>query len=261
LRRLVIFFEISHSYCMKSLINLFLLLFICFSCSKEETNEYEPYLKGNIVGYALLSDEYLNMLDDHSGITVYTEPGRKYSGKTDITGRFEIKGVPTGTYNLSFEKEGFNTMKYPEVHHLGGKPTVISPYLRFVLYPDITAQITNMTFQNNQVNIELDKSGNFLYARLYFSTTDGFSLEDGDYIADIRVYGDGGYLIDLPDLPFGSGTQIYCRGCLYTYQENALEFGFQNYAECIDYYYDEAQGITVYPNITDESDQYAFIKP
>ncbi len=112
---------------MKSLFNLLFCILLCVSCSKEETNEYEPYLKGSIIGYAMLFDQYANMLDDHSGITVYTEPGRKYAGETDITGRFEIKGVPTGTYNLSFEKEEYNTMKYPEVIHLGGKPTIITP--------------------------------------------------------------------------------------------------------------------------------------
>jgi hypothetical protein len=249
---------------MKSLIKLFLLLFICFSCSKEETNEYEPYLKGSIIGYAMLSDQYANMLDDHSGITVYTEPGRKYSGKTDITGRFEIKGVPTGTYNLSFEKEGFGTMWYPEILHLGGKPTIITPWDRVVLYADITLRITAMTFQENRVDVDVDYLGSpaldFLNIRLFFSTSDGFSTEDAEYTTGIAVFPRGNFQ-ELPDLPFESGTTVYCKGSLFTHYPWAIPFGESHYADCIDTYYDETLGATVYPNITEESVQYAFIMP
>ena len=80
---------------MRLLTILLLLLLLCYSCSKEESGDYEPYIKGSIVGYAMLFDEYLYMMEDHSGIAVYTEPGRQYSGTTDITGKYEIKGVPT----------------------------------------------------------------------------------------------------------------------------------------------------------------------
>jgi hypothetical protein len=249
---------------MKSLFNLLFCILLCVSCSKEETNEYEPYLKGSIIGYAMLFDQYANMLDDHSGITVYTEPGRKYAGKTDITGRFEIKGVPTGTYNLSFEKEAYNTMKYPEVIHLGGKPTIITPWDRVVLYPDITLHITTMTFQENRINVEIEYLVNplpdFIYIRLFFSTSDGFSTEDAEYTADIDVF-PSGYFQDLPDLPFESGTTVYCKGSLFTNYPWAIRFGESHYADCIDTYYDETLGATVYPNITEESDQYAFIMP
>jgi hypothetical protein len=254
---------------MKLLINLLLLVLICFSCSKEEGNEYEPYLKGSIIGYAMMTDQYGYLLDDHSEITVYTEPGRKFSGKTDIKGRFEIEGVPTGTYNLSCEKEGFGTMRYPEVQHLGGKPTILGmpttefPYWnKIFMHGDITLQITNMTiFQEDRIKIDVPYFGtplvDNLYIRLFFSTSDGFSIEDAGYITNIRVYDTEGYF-DLPDLPFESGTTVYCKGSLFTSGMNHSQWdGFS----VIDSYIDEALGITVYPNITEESDQYEFVLP
>ncbi len=250
---------------MRLLTILLLLLLLCYSCSKEESGDYEPYIKGSIVGYAMLFDEYLYMMEDHSGIAVYTEPGRQYSGTTDITGKYEIKGVPTGTYNLSFEKDGFNTMKYLEVTHLGGAATVISPWSRVVIYPDITNSIINMTFQGDEVSVEVDYSGgnymDYLSARLFFSTSDGFAIDEADYATNIRVYGAGVSFAELSDLPFESGATVYCKGCLFSKNEVAILFGNYHYADCIDFYYDDALGRTIYPNITEESDQYAFTMP
>lgn len=259
---------------MKSIIGLLLLVFLCFSCSKEEDHEYEPYIKGSIIGYAMLTDQYGSLLDDHSGITVYTEPGRKYAGKTDITGRYEIKDVPTGTYNLSFEKEGFGTMMYPEVHHLGGKPTLLGvpttefPYWnRIFLHGDITFQITNMTvYQENRLRVDAQYFGtpnlDNVYVRLYFSASDGFAIEDAGYTAYERFYESSAYFDELPDFPFESGTTVYCKGSLFTRGSDGLYIGNGQFSVYpIDNYYDETLGITVYPNITEESDQYAFIMP
>jgi hypothetical protein len=254
---------------MKSIINLLLLLFLCFSCSKEEDLEYEPYIKGSIVGFAMLTDQYGNFLDDHSGITVYTEPGRKYAGKTDINGRFEIKSVPTGTYNLSFEKEGFGTMKYAEVHHLGGQPTVLGiptsdfPYRgRIVLHENITLRITNIVPDGNFIRVDLEYFGtplmDYVDARLFFSTSDGFSIEDAGYVSDVSSYNEPKFYFELSDLPFESGTTVYCKGSLFTYGV-VTPYVLRDFF-LVDSYH-EPSGTTVYPNITEESDQYAFVLP
>jgi len=258
---------------MKSIVKLILFLAICFSCSKEEPNEYEPYLKGSIVGFAMLTDQYGSLLEDHSGITVYTEPGRKYSGKTNSKGRFEIKGVPTGTYNLSFEKEGFGTMKYPEVHHLGGQATVLGmptyEYMyngRVVLHEEITHPITNMTLDGNFIRVDIEYFGEplmrYLEVRLFFSTSNGFQIADAQYVYNVSTYEDPVFYFELTDLPLISGTTVYCKGSLFT--SSAIYYDPVFFPEgdiiSIDNYTD-TNGKTVYPNLTEESDQYAFIIP
>jgi hypothetical protein len=262
---------------MKSLFNLLFCILLCVSCSKED--EYDPHIKGSIIGYAMLTDQYGNILDDHSGITVYTEPFRNFAN-TDITGRFEIKAVPTGTYNLRFEKRGFGAMWYPEVHHLGGTPTIIgmptSEFYyrnRIFLHKDITLQITKMAiYQENRIKIDVPHAEIpeliCLHIRLFFSTSGGFSIADAAYSTNIGVYYTDGYeesdtggYFDLSDLPFESGTTVYCKGSLITSgiysPPESPGYGFSP----IDSYDDEALGITVYPNITKESDQYAFVLP
>jgi hypothetical protein len=262
---------------MKSLFNLLFCMLLCVSCTKED--EYDPHINGSIIGYAMLTDQYGNVLDDHSGITVYTEPFRNFA-KTDITGRFEIKGVPTGTYNLRFEKKGFGAMWYPEVHHLGGTPTILgmpTPEFyyrnRIFLHKHISLQITKMVITpENNIKIDVPHAEITelicLYIRLFFSTSDGFSIADAAYSTNTGVYytnvydkSDTGGYFDLSDLPFESGTTVYCKGSLFTSRiyspPGSPGYGFYP----IDSYVDEALGITVYPNISEESDQYVFIIP
>lgn len=263
LRRRVNF---ENSYRMKPLNGLLLLLSICISCSKEE-GDYEPYLLGNIVGFAMLTDQYGNMPDDHSGINVYVEPGRRYSGKTDYRGRFEIKGVPTGTYNLSFEKTGYGIMKYPEVHHLGGKATVLGipstefPYnSRIFLHQDITAKLSNIAIEGNFIRVSSTYSGDYMYIRLFMSTTHGFSSENAQYAYNQSTNYPPVYF-DLSELPLESGTTIYCRASLFT-SGAILDYNLYMLGSLIPIdNYTDSNGDTVYPNLTEESDEYAFIIP
>ena len=111
---------------------IFSILTIAFFSACSEKDEFAPYLEGDIIGYAFCFDEYGNKLEDFSGIKVVTEPGRKYSAVTDKNGRYVLKNVINGTYNLSFEKEGFGTMKMFGIQHLGGQPTIIGYYYMMI---------------------------------------------------------------------------------------------------------------------------------
>jgi hypothetical protein len=122
-----------------------------------------------------------------------------------------------------------------------------------------------MTLEGNFITVDFEYFGTPLMenlsARLFFSTSDGFSIEDAEYVSNISAY-DPVFYFELADLPFDSGTTVYCRGSLFTSGSNSYYIGDgQYYVYPIDNYYDETLGITVYPNITEESDQYAFVLP
>jgi hypothetical protein len=163
-------------------------------------------------------------------------------------------------------------MRYPEVQHLGGKPTILGmpttefPYWnKIFMHGDITLQITNMTiFQGDRIKIDVPYFGtplvDNLYIRLFFSTSDGFSIKDAMYIYNSRVTGTADYF-DLSELPFESGTTVYCKGSLFTSGIYSPPGSPGDGFYPIDSYDDEALGITVYPNINKESDQYAFVLP
>ena len=102
--------------CKPLLIFSILIIALFSACSEKDES---PVLEGDIIGYAFCFDEYGNKLEDFSGIQVVTEPDRKYSAVTDKYGFYELKNVIKGNYNLSFEKEGFGTMKMFGIQHSG----------------------------------------------------------------------------------------------------------------------------------------------
>jgi hypothetical protein len=245
-------------------------LFLFSACS--EKDEFKPYLEGDIIGYAYCFDEYGNEPEDFSGIKVYTEPDRKYSTVTDEDGRYVLKNVINGTYNLSFEKQGFGTMKLRSVQHLGGKPTVLHYLYRDeapFLYENITTQITNLEYSNDSIKAGVAFSGQYkpdrLNLRLFFSTEENFDIGSAMAVKNIPIF----EFYDMywrsifsvtSDLPFGPGETVYYKACIYTTTSAIMLYNYY-YISGIDTYYDSETNTTIYPNLSDKSDEFSFTMP
>jgi len=255
---------------MKFRKNTILYLFLLFpffplGCTEEE--EYLPGLTGDAVGYVYLFDEFGNLLDDHSHVRITAIGTRKqYDTYTDSKGRFELKGLPTGTYELHFEKAGFGRLKQFGVKHLGGKPTLFANYFLFKM-PATT--ITNLTIENDTVYGEFlfifQEQPYSLFLRIYFSTVPGFSRESTQYIMDreLRQY-DGRYLrsINLEHAPFSPGEEVFIMASIYTRRTSVkLDLGFSMTISGIDTYFDYELNQTIYPNLSNVSDHFSFIFP
>lgn len=105
--------------CLRILPLLALLLpFVFHGCSKED---YLPGLTGKMVGHIYTFSQFGKLLDDHSQVKI-TAIGmdESYTVNSDQSGRFELTELPTGTYELHFEKSGFGVLKQFGVQHLGG---------------------------------------------------------------------------------------------------------------------------------------------
>jgi hypothetical protein len=257
----------------KPLIIFSILLFALFTaCSKED--EFAPYLEGDIIGYAFCFDEYGNKLEDFSGIKVVTEPGRKYSAVTDENGRYEFKNVINGTYDLSFEKEDFGTMKLFGIQHLGGQPTIIGYYSYYdaapFIFENITTQITEIEYQNDTLIADLTFSGSYrpdeIYMRLFFSSSENFDRTSAEAIKNYELWFRGlnyqSYYSDVSKgLPFAPGETVYCKAAIYS--DNLGGVGVLNLFSVtgIDTYYDFETGTTVYPNLSNESYEFHFTMP
>ncbi len=244
--------------------------FIFSSCSKK--NEFNPYLKGDIIGYAYCFDEYGNQLEDFSDINVYTEPGRKYHATTDKNGKYVIKDVINGTYNLSFEKEGFGTMKLFSVKHLGGYPTVMDYYYGNkapFIYQNITTQITNFEFVNDSINASVSISSlykpSLLQMRLFFSTEKNFAIESAQASKNLTLYEYYNVYVSYESvtegLSFEPGNIVYYRACLFTKRVFALLLFDNVYITGTDTYFDFEKNQTIYPNLSNESEEFSFIMP
>lgn len=78
-----------------------------------------PERSGNIVGNAVLVDQWLRPANNHSGIKVHLD-GTSHSDSTDTEGRYELTNVKTGIYTITLGKEGYGTNQIPFFDFVGG---------------------------------------------------------------------------------------------------------------------------------------------
>lgn len=94
------------------------------SCS---SNPSEPArLTGNIRGLVGLHSE-CGIATDHSGVAVKIE-GTSFSAVTDAAGRWEVKGIEAGIYNIDYSKPGYHPYKRESFQFVGGGTAYVSGY-------------------------------------------------------------------------------------------------------------------------------------
>ncbi len=167
----------------------FLIILSLSGCKNTIT---QPDLEGNLVGYVLTFDEFGGLLDNHEKVIVTALGQGRYSTHTDQNGRFELKGIPAGTYELDFDKSGFGSMKQFGIQHLGGSPTILgakgqinySYGTAIFLYKMPTTQIVNLRIENDSIYADL----NFIQTPpekisilCYFSNNPGFDKTDAQF--------------------------------------------------------------------------------
>jgi len=255
-----------------------ILLFLIFiapgifqGCSKDE---YLPGLKGNMVGYVYTLDEFGNLLEDRSNVKV-TAIGldQSYSAGSNSKGRFVLEEVPTGTYELHFEKEGFGVLKQFGVQHLGGKPTILlntrDEEQAYILYEMPASIIDHLSIVNDSMACKFsfaiipNPSTSFLL-KVYFSSSDNFTRQNAEYIENVTIWNtDGTYWgrFRFPEAPFNPGETVYYKACRFT-ANSVFRPPTQNWDVFgVDIYFDYELNETIYPNLGDESEQYSFAFP
>jgi len=253
--------------CTLSIIIL-LLPSIYHGCSKED---YLPGLTGNMVGYLYTFDEFGNMLDDHSNVKI-TALGmhESYSTHSNSKGRFVLEDIPTGTYELHFEKEGFGVLKQFGVQHLGGKPTILlnsrDEEQSYILCKMPASIIDYLYIENDSMTCEftfhiIPNPSSSFQLKVYFSSSDNFTRQNAEYIENVRIwYTDGKYWsrFHFDVTPFSPGETVYYKACRYTIP-SYIQPPYQNWNVYGVYsYFDYELNETIYPNLGDESEQYSF---
>lgn len=240
-------------------------LFLWSGCSKED---WKPYLKGNMVGYVVLFDEFGNKMDDNGEVKV-TAIGldRSYTAYSGAAGRFEIADMPTGTYEIHMEKEGFGTYKQYGVKHLGGQSTILSVEgCNFYLLCKISsASIQQLRFEHDTVwaDIQYTTSGpDYINLVMFFSNTAGFASSDAVFVTTCTLLKSGSFYIGTINpsfLPFPAASQVYFRASVYTYV-SGVEVE-SHFFPGTGTYYDIEKQCRIYPNASPESNQYEFTMP
>lgn len=246
----------------------FLFLLSLYSCKKDEV--YTPHLKGSIIGSAFLYDEFGVMLNDNSGIKVTAEGYGRYTGSTDYYGRFELKDIPTGTYIVSAEKEGFGKIKKYSVKHLGGSPTCLNSSVNYgresfslIVKSTLKIQEVNITKDTLLAKIDLPANMNlrYLHLRLYYSTEPNVNTRVNIY-NDVHfatyVSGNSYKALWLNNFGFPPGTKLYSKACVQIVPESQLtSFRGSSYSS----YEDPETHQIIIPNLGDASTEFTFIVP
>lgn len=104
-----------------------LILFIACKGDRGPTGPQGTLLTGNLIGYVFLYDETGQRLVDRSGVTVSIDALSR-SATSDVSGRWTITNLNTGTYTVAFRKSGFSTFKIPSLQFVGGGDVYTSEY-------------------------------------------------------------------------------------------------------------------------------------
>jgi hypothetical protein len=237
---------------------------LLIACTKDVT---VPDLKGSLVGYVYTFDEYGNRVNENQDVEIAAIAGpQHYNLRTDQTGRFEFKNLPSGTYDLEVEKEGFGMMKQYGIQHLGGKPTLLIN--AYFLYRPSAASITDLSIEDQDsgdrnLYATINFNGNhpeYVQVILYFSKNKGFDIASTTDMITVDVYPqDNLYKGFVPpmEVNFQAGETWYYRGIVTcsaygVHDRGAFLTGFS-------YYFDYPLNKTIYPNASVESSEFTFM--
>lgn len=207
-----------HSKCIVIILQMCLL----YSCNKTEIQQLD--LKGTIKGTIYAYDEN-GKKTDPSGCSVTIEGSDPLLSTTaDENGKYELTDVPTGTYILSYTKEGFGEYKSNGFMFVGGgKPL----YFNANIYKKPSTKINELklSIHNNklmaEVVLEYDHITNFdYYNRVIFFAHSENNISNSlytYYLINMQTYYITELHVDLTMLLifFPSGSKIHIVAYVY----------------------------------------------
>ncbi|MFM8914197.1 MAG: carboxypeptidase-like regulatory domain-containing protein [Flammeovirgaceae bacterium] len=98
---------------MKKQLLVLIVAIVAFGCKKDD-----ELPTGSIIGFVNLYSKSGSALDDFSGANVSID-NTKIVTTTDSDGKFELKNVPPGTYDISITKPGFGDYKQFSIPYAG----------------------------------------------------------------------------------------------------------------------------------------------
>lgn len=210
----------------KNFTRLILLLFLFLGCEKSELGQ--PDLKGTLKGELYTLDEFGNQNNENENIALELEGSEPLlSVLTDSMGKYEIKDIPSGTYNLIISKDGYGEIQRQGIQIVGGNEYL---YLNGSIIEKSSTTIENFTLEivnGSGVSLKGIVNHNFianewgytmLNIRYFIHNTDNpsdtnyletgavsFNGESGS-ILDAQIY------IDKKNFPSGSNINVIVYG-------------------------------------------------
>jgi hypothetical protein len=137
----------------KTIAAILSILLFCYSCKKETGVPGPSGPPGNagpdgslldtgtLSGNLVLYNEFSWPMKDSSGVAVSLDVGgTQRTVMSDASGNYNFNGLPSGTYNLTYQKTNFGTMKvFGVTHSPGSNLNTIMPEVYVIQNPAKTA--------------------------------------------------------------------------------------------------------------------------
>jgi 3D (Asp-Asp-Asp) domain-containing protein len=238
------------------ILSAIIFLSLLSSCEKEESTT--PQLKGTLIGWATLNDEFANRISDKSGVIVTVDGTNPLlTATTDSTGKYQIDNLPEGTYNLICTKSGFATYKVIGLQVVGGNMPRVQ---NISLTQPSTTVISNISVKDSSNKISYMQysvatnaaSGTIFDIRYFISTSDSVSSINYQYTGAVGIRFSANmvqqFAVATINNIFPSGTLVY----VIAYGETSTDAT----------YTDITTGLTIYPALNSQASNIAsFIVP
>ena len=230
---------------------LFFLLFtIILSGGCKEVIEYE-LPNGQLIGNVILLDIDQRLVNDKGGVQLTIEGANpQITVLTDEEGVFTINDLKSGTYNLVFNKEGFNEYRINGYQFVGGDK--ITRLNNMYLFEESKAQITSLSLAENdytyykiltvEANIINSDWDDLFYGRYFLSDSPDVSYFNYQTTDVIQTSIDDNYIqgnLSYTEEMFPSGSELY----MILYPSYAYH----------QYYIDLETGLWIYTTINDKN--------
>lgn len=215
----------------RNFVLLFVFMIAIAGC--KENGILNTTAKGNIIGSLNLYDEGTAQISK-DGMTVSVDGSNpEISAVTNTSGSFVLSNVPLGTYNITFNKNGFGAFKKIGVVHSNTSSTIVSPSPS--LGQISTTRINNLSKSsaNNIVTLTIrtlpaPSNQTPRYIRIFYSNSadvsfDNYRQYSGVYShrsnpADLEIT-----KTDFNEMGFSSGETVYARVYGDSYWSNDYE--------------------------------------
>ena len=217
-----------------------------------------PNLTGNMIGYVSAYDDNGNIAKAGTTVTIDNQTPA-LTTTTDANGKYQFSDLKTGTYNLTFIRTGYGTMKRYGVGHVGGdQPTYLGVQGMTVV---ATATITGFTFSPSS------STNSYTNYTITVSNPPANGARVSTYFGASPTVSSSNYLFYNSNYAANSPNVIYAYAYKSTLNSYGLVSGTTAYA--ISYatppysysYSDPMTGLVVNPSLGTPSSVVSFIVP
>jgi hypothetical protein len=205
---------------------------ICLAACGGNPSDPGSRLTGNLHGVIEVLDECRSNTDGGgAGVTITIE-GTSFTTTTNANGAWEVKGLPAGTYTITYGKPGYFTEKVEGFQFVGGGDAYVSGHryarelqLRQIptwTFGQIEARRTTLDSAHDVGMIRIQGAmtplacgpGNYRTAWIFFN--DNSNVSSTVHKNSFEISPDGGTQLDYPintstlhELGFASGATVY----------------------------------------------------